>query len=253
MQKWPIWSVSWYVFFIILGFFVITRLTDSLVGIEIIQEVLLYQILPLTIAILLYAVVRFDPLRGLLASIPITYALWQPNMEFVPDSIEIFIKIVSTILICLTITFLLRRTNWRIGLYAVMAMNLLVGILYSYAGIFHGGSLPFSASGPNIVETGRSMVPQYLATCAILIGPLFAWRLRRIGHSGGKAGLISYHVTLVGLLLVILTNLAAVMKGTNNIYTVPTMLTDNFLTMVIVLGMGMYLFGLIVLYRDPSS
>ena len=61
-------------------------------------------------------------------------------------------------------------------------MNLAVGALFAYAGIYHGGTLPSIAPGPNLVEVARSLIPQYLATSAILLGPLFAWKFRQAGR-----------------------------------------------------------------------
>ena len=75
--------------------------------------------------------------------------------------------------------------DWRAGLYAVLAMNLAVGALFAYAGIYYGGTLPFVAPGPNAVEVARSLIPQYLATSALLLGVLFAWKLRQAGQAGG--------------------------------------------------------------------
>lgn len=249
-QSWPAWSATWYPFFcippLLLAVGLSALLMQGRLDFTISQEVVMYIWVPLIIAVLLYTVTRLDPLRGLLTALPVIYLLWLNNMEFVPDSIELAIKVPSIALICLAIAFILRRGDWRAGLYAVLGMNLAVGALFAYAGIYHGGTLPFVAPGPNLVEVARSLIPQYLATSAILLGPLFAWRFRQMGRSDGRAGNIAYHLALAGLLLVIMANLAGLML---TLQVDSPSLASNSMAPVIVLGLGAYLVGVIWLYR----
>lgn len=255
-RKWPDWSATWYLFFV----FAVVALAGTLLS-QLYQEdpnfvinhaVVIYFMLPLIPAVLLYTVTRHDPLRGLLAALPVLYLLWSimENMEFVPNTIEVAIKIPSIALICLAIAFLLRRGNWHTGLYAVLATNLAVGFLFCYAGIYHGGTLPSIARGPSLAEVARSLIPQYLMAGAILVGPLFAWKIRQAGRSAGRIGRIGYHLTLGGLLLVILANLISLMLGTEPSPTGIASLDRNALTTEIILGLGVYLLGLFLVYRD---
>jgi hypothetical protein len=249
-RKWPLWSATWLLFFcappLILVFGLFNLLTQGQLSFTISQEVVIYVWFPLFVAVLLYLVTRRDPLRGLLAALPVLYILWNPNMEFVPDWIEVALKIPSLLLICLAIAFVLRRDDWRLGLYAILGANLAVGALFSYAGTYHGGTLPFTASGPSLVEVARSLIPQYLATCAILLGPLFAWRFRQAGRLAGRGGVIAYHLLLAGLLLVILANLAglSLMMQADN----PASKASNAMAPWIWLGLALYLVGVVWLY-----
>jgi hypothetical protein len=250
-RRWPVWSATWVPFFclplLLLAVGLLNWFTQGKLTLTISQEMVMYVWVPLYVAVLLYLVTRLDPLRGLLAAMPVIYLLWIPNMEFVPDWIEVAIKIPSLALICLTIAFLLRRGDWRLGLYAILGMNLVLGALFSYAGIFHGGTLPFTASGPNMLEVIRSLIPQYLATGAILLGPLFAWRFRQAGHHAGRGGIIAYHLLLAGLLLVIMANLAGLsraMQADN-----PASTASNAMSPWVWLGLGLYLAGVVWLYR----
>jgi hypothetical protein len=256
-RKWPAWSASWYLFFaaaplmlvIWLSFLLRDRLNIVLnQNLAVSLGSLLALAVLLFLAALLYRVTYCAPLRGLLAVMPVLYWLWLSNMEFVPNSIQIAIKIPSVALICLTIAFLLRWGKWRTGLFAILAMNLGVGVLFSYAGIYHGGSLPFVAPGPNLTEVARSLVPQYLAMSAILLGPLFARKIRQIGRSGGRAGEVGYHLALAGLLLVILANLAGVALLPPSGRISASIRTAQ--TIGILLGLGAYLVGLFLLYSD---
>jgi hypothetical protein len=253
-RKWQAWSATWYPIFCIPPLLLVIGLsyllTTGQLDFTISQESVMYIWVPLYVAILLYAVTRIDPLRGLLAALPVIYLLWQPNMEFVPDGIELAIKIPSTALICMAIAFILRRDDWREGLFAVLAMNLAVGALFAYAGIYYGGTLPFVAPGPNLVEVARSLIPQYLATSAILLGPLFAWKFRQAGLASGRGGKIAYHLVLAGLLLVIMANLAGLMRTLQ--VDSPDSTASNALAPVIQQGKGTYLVGVFWLYRLTS-
>jgi hypothetical protein len=249
-QRWPLWSATWMLFFciplLLLAVGLSSFLKQGLLDFTITQDVVIYVWVPLGIAVLLYAVTRLDPLRGLLAALPVVYLLWQPNMESVPDAIELAIKALSTALVCLTIAFILRQYDWRLGLYAILVMNLAVGALFAYAGIYHGGTLPFIAAGPNLVEVARSLIPQYLATCSILIGPLFAWKFRQAGHTAGRAGKIAYHLALGGLLLVILANLQGLVL---TLQVDSPSSVSSAMAPLVVLGMAVYSVGVIWLYR----
>jgi hypothetical protein len=255
-QKWPAWSATWYPIFAGAPLALTSALLSLLLGERfndaLNQELVFYLLVPTFLAVLLYSVARSSPLHGLLATLPVLYLLWLPNMEFVPDWIEVVIKVPSVALICLAIAFALHRGDWRAGLYAILAMNLLVGALFSYAGIFHGGSLPFVAPGPNLVEVARSLIPQYLAMGSILIGPLFAWKMRQIGRSGGPAGRAGYHIALAGLLLIILAGLTSLMfkMGSSSGHTIAYYHVPQ---AAVILGLGIYLLGLFFLYRDSPT
>jgi hypothetical protein len=249
-QGWPVWSATWLLFFciplLLLAVGLSSLLNQGQLDFTITQAIEMYVWIPLLIAVLLYLVTRLDPLKGLLAALPVIYLLWQTNMEFVPDGIELAIKVPSIALVCLTIGFILRRGDWRTGLYAILLMNLSVGALFAYAGIYHGGTLPFTAPGPNLVEVLRSLIPQYLATSAILLGPLFAWRFRQVGIKGGRGGKIAYHIALTGLLVVIMANLSslALTMDTNSLSP-----ASNLMATWIIVGLGIYLVGVVWLLR----
>lgn len=249
-RGWPPWSSTWYLFFsvplLLLAVGLWSWVRQGRFNSTITQEDVMFLWVPLLVAVLLYLVTRLHPLRGLLAALPIIYLLWHPNLEFVPDSIELAIITLSILLICLTIAFVLCRGNWRLGLFAVLGMNLAVGALFAYAGIYHGGTLPFVAPGPNLVEVLRSLIPQYLATSAIVLGPLYAWRFRQKGKSAGRGGVIAYHLVLAGLLLVIMANLAG-LAWTMQV-DAPSQ-ASNAVVSLLILGLVVYAAGVVWLYR----
>jgi uncharacterized Tic20 family protein len=256
-QKWPLWSASWFMIFVLVPTLLFLWLVSLLIKEGRLSQIFdqglpAYFVVPVAVAVLLYAVTRLDRRRGMLAALPLLYFLWSPNMEFVADPLEVAIKIASTALIYLAIALLMKQREWRVGFYAVLIVNLVVGFLFSYAGTYHGGTLPFTAPGASLVEVIRSLIPQYLATSAILLGPFFAWKIRRDGRSAGRSGIAGYRLALFGLLLVILVNIASLMMGTDDSLAANSLAARNVLTVVIVLGLVIYILGLFVLYRGAQ-
>ncbi len=251
--KWPAWSAAWVALFVFIPLALAVQAAVALLGRQysaLSNNLGMYFALPLAIAVPLYSVTRLSPRRGLLAALPLLYALWQPNMEFVPDGIEFAIKLPSLALFCLAAVYLLRQPGWGSGLLVVLGLNLAVGALFSYAGIYHRGMLPFSAPGPNLVEVLRALLPHYLATGGILLGPLFAMRIRQLGRLGGPAGQAGYHLALAGLLLVILANLGGIMVGTTDDPSNLRNSLQNLSPWVVLAGLLAYLAGLWIVYRD---
>lgn len=256
-QKWPDWAASWYLFYVVVPIGLIGWVLNLFINKNSaimlnLQSIFLYQIIPLVVALLLYVLIRQHRIRVLLAAWPVLYLLWLPNMEFVADSIEVIIKILSTVLICLVIALFMRGRDWRLGFYATLAANLVVGFMFSFAGTYHGGTLPFTAPGPSLVEVLRSLIPQYLATSAILVGPFFAWIFRHDGMAQGKVARIGYHLASGGLLLIIIANLAGLMIGMDRTFRQSVFLTNRVLGSEIILGIIIYIIGLFMLYRGAQ-
>ncbi len=255
-RGWPLWSASWYIFFWLLVLLPLGWLLSMVVygrSEYQVQEVILYLILPLMMAVMLYWVTRTDRLRGLLAALPILYFLWLPNMEqtprhIIPDQLEILIKAASTVLVVMAVMALVRLRDWRKGYWIVLGTILLVGLQFAYVGIYHGGTLPFIAPGPSLVEVVKSFIPQYLAACSILLGPLFARMFRETGRRSGTAGKIGYHLALLGLLLIIAVNLLGLMIGTTDAPGYAVGLTYTRLGWLIYSALVVYIAGLLLLY-----
>jgi hypothetical protein len=248
-RKWPLWSASWYLFFgvvVLLPFgWLYSLIAQKRAQIQL-SETVTFLVIPLLIAGALYWVTRLDRLRGLLAAIPIVFYLWLPNMEFVPDNIEVTIKAISAIMVTVAVTTIVRNGNWRTALWVILLTNLAVGLQFSYAGIYHGGTLPFVAPGPSAAEVLKSFLPQYLAISAILLGPFLAVKFREIGRLSGLTGNAGYHLALFGLLVIFAANLVAVMQGTNDAMDVQS--TERILRWVIYLALGGYCVGLLLLF-----
>jgi hypothetical protein len=93
----------------------------------------------------------------------------------------------------------------------------------------------------------KSFLPQYLAACSILLGPIFARMFRGIGRSSGMGGIVGYHLALLALLEIILANLTGLWIGISD-YFGDTGPVHTALTWVTILGLTGYAIGLIILY-----
>ncbi len=219
-----------------------------------VADVFVYLILPLMVAGTLYWVTRTDRLRGLLAALPVLYVLWLPNMEqtpmhIIPVQVDIMVKATTASLMAIAVMAIVRIGDWRLGLWIILASNLVVGLQFSYVGIYHGATLPFTADGPSVAEVVKRFIPQYLAACSILFGPLFARMFRRAGRHSGVAGAIGYHLALLGVLVLIAANLLALMFGLGGYSDFAVGRTYQRLGWLIYLGLGGYGVGLLLLYR----
>lgn len=255
-RGWPLWSASWYLFFWLIPLLPLGWLLSDLVfghSEYLSQEVTIYLIIPMMIAVLLYWVTRTDRLRGLLAALPILYFLWFANLEqtpnhIIPGDVEMLVKTTSTLLITMAVMAMVRIREWRTGYWIILGTILLVGLQYAYVGIYHGGTLPFTASGPSLTEVVKSFIPQFLVVCSITLGPLFAWMFRKIGRRSGTFGKIGYHLALLGLLLLIAINLLGLMIGTTNMPSPIMDLTYTRLGWLVYSAFIVYVVGLIMFY-----
>jgi hypothetical protein len=255
-RGWPPWSASWYLFFAVLPLGWLHWLLSTLLPGQVnstLSGIEVYLVIPLLMAGLLYWVARLDRLRGALAALPILYVLWLPNMEqtprhIIPLKIEIVIKAASIALISLTIILIIRYGDWRTGLWAILATILAVGLQFSYAGIYYGGTLPFTAPGPNPIEVLRSFIPQYLVAGGIILGPQLAYMFHETGRRSGVSGKVGYHLALLGLLVIMAANLAGLMRGTSGYPSGYKWLTYTALERWIYASLGAYILGLAMLY-----
>lgn len=200
----------------------------------------------------LYTITRLDRLRGMLAALPILFLLWLPNLEqtplhIIPFYIRIGVTAAAAAIVALGVIAMVRIRDWRSGFWIVLGTIMTVGLLYSYVGIYHGGTLPNVAPGPSSVEVLKSFLSQYLAASSILVGPLFAKMLRNTGRSSGRAGKVGYHLALFGLLAMILANLVGLWISLGD-YFGDARPVYAVLEWVINIGMVGYVGGLLVLY-----
>lgn len=255
--NWPRWTGSWTFLFIALVTFPLIYLSTLFEDVsrvaDVFSEFIGAFMLPLLIAWLLYLVVRHYPIRALLAVIPIVVLVWQLNMEMVPDQIEAPITMASLFLAGLTTVALMRWVGWRTGLWLVVLLSALAGLLYAYAGIYHGGTLPFVAPGPSLLEVVKSFTPQFLAVSTIIMGPFLATSFRSIGRNSGARGNLSYHLVLLGMLLVLAGSLANFFVIWDNRMFIYRQSLEVWFTSAFILGLLCYISGVILLGQAGMS
>lgn len=253
-SRWPVWTGSWMVpFFLLLGIplsFLANNLFPRANWFS--NDVIPFVVLPLLLAIVLYRVARRDRLQGLLAAAPALYLLWTPNTEFVPEYLKLIFYFSSILMVMAGVMAVVRLGSWRAGLGLLLVTFIAVGLQFSYLGIYHGGTLPFSAPGPSLLEVFKSFLPQYLLAGAILVGPLLARNFREIGLRCGSEGEVSYRLALSGLLALMGINLVSLLGVFTN--TLPSSL--RFFTILDVLALvclALYMCGVIWLYWAAAA
>ncbi len=250
--KWPLWSASWLAVGVLAVLYPLMLVFSFLVdryGLYDGNNFIIFLVLPLALAYLLYRFTRVDRLRGLLAAQLPLIAIWAMNLEFVPDQIELVIMVTSLLMMAVSAMLAARIGDWKMALWLFLATNFAVGFEFAYVGIYHGGALPFSANGPSIAEVTKNFIPLYLATSSIFLGPLLARMFREIGLRSGKPGKTSYRLALAGLLLMMTVNLLGVYFGTNHT-SLPWPLTfSGVLNGFLLVSIVLYLVGVFFLYR----
>jgi hypothetical protein len=254
---WPRWMGTWTFLFALvliipLGYLSTLFEDDSRLA-DVFSEFAGSFLLPLLIASLLYLVVRHNPIKALLAVIPIVLVVWQLNMEMVPDQIEAPITMASLFLAGLTTAALMRWVSWRTGLWLVVLLSAVSGLLYAYAGIYHGGMLPYIAPGPSLLEVVKSFTPQFLAVSTIIMGPFLAASFRSIGRNSGARGNLSYHLVLLGMLLVLAGSLANFFVIWDNRMFIYQQSLEVWFTWAFILGLLCYISGVILLGQAGMS
>ncbi|MBN1371537.1 MAG: hypothetical protein JW987_06315 [Anaerolineaceae bacterium] len=201
----PRWAAAWYLYWfvlvmsLIIGFF--NRAFPQLELDTVANGPIFLALCCLTLAFVLYHITIRDRLRGLLAAVPVVVGLWIINLEFVPDGPEGINWLVTSLLAGLICMAVLRLNRPDHGLILVACMAALVGLPYSYLGIYMGGTLHFSEPGPNLRAVLSSFAPQFGVTAALAIGPQLAVTLRETGRRSGAGGKLAYRAALLGLLL----------------------------------------------------
>jgi hypothetical protein len=248
---WPRWSASWFLVFWALALapllLLSTRFEDSSWFADVFSELIAVWFFPMLVGVGLYFQARTDALKSLLAVLLVWLVLWRVNLEFVPDQLEAPIVTASLLIYFLAAFALCRQSNWKVGIWVALLANACVGWLFSYLGIYHGGTLPFTAAGPSPLETLKSFLPQFTLGAAIALGPLLAVEIRRVGRRSGISGSVFYHLALFGMLLSLAALVAAVFLNTDGRMWFLTLSLGEKLPWLVQAGLLLYLAGMLLL------
>ena len=210
-KHWPRWSAGWYGFWLIAALApvgLLINLWDPPNSFYVFVQPLLWFVILLGIAWFLYRISCQDAIKGVLAALPFMGLTWFIHQEFVRDDLEGAVTLVSWLLVALTAAAILRLNNLKASVLLALGTNLLIGLAYAFEGIYFGGTLNFDAPGPNWLQVLRSFLPHWVAVSTLVIGPLLARHYREIGYRLQPQGLWMYRLVLLGLLLILTSNVA---------------------------------------------
>ena len=208
-KRFPRWSAAWYGFWLIAALMplgLIENLWDVPQSYYVFVQPFFWGFILLGIAWFLYRVSCQDPIRGILAALPIMGFTWFLHQEFVRDDLEGTITLVSWLLIAISAVAILRLNKLKSGVLLALGINVVIGLAYAYEGIYFGGTLNFDAPGPNAIQVLRSFLPHWVSISTLVIAPLLARQYRELGYRLQPAGLWLYRLVLFGLLLILIAN-----------------------------------------------
>ena len=201
-NHWPAWSASWYgyVGLIILLFSILpyqywVGLADQIfAGIRFI-------ILLLGLSALFYWLSRRNPIEGLLMAMPVIILYWFPVMEFTRSLIRFWLTFWIFLLSALTAMTITRLNNIKKAVWLVLGASVLIGLPIAYARTYWN-NLPIEhSSPPSIGQVVELFSVPWLASGALVLGPILGWGLWNLGRKYGKVGRIGAIITIIGMVI----------------------------------------------------
>ncbi len=200
-RGWPRWFATWMPYFLVALVALINWPLQAM-GNYWIENLLFYIQFPLALVVLVVAVGTHDRLRALLATLPILLVLWMLSLEFTIPTYRNLVSLVAWLLAGLVAALILRKGSVRQGMWLAIGLNLLVGLLYSWARTFHNHiPLEHVMAPPTISEFISRALTGVLSLSALLVAPLLVWAIRQVGLQSGKRGMIGYYIALAGLFI----------------------------------------------------
>jgi hypothetical protein len=247
-KGWKSWSASWIVYMYVLAILLLSLAVNTLLHSILknnnwVNEVQVI-IIPLALAYLLYKLACKDRLRGLMAAIPPMAIIWTFFLEFVPALQKSLAWIWIFLLAFTASVLMLRVKRFSTALLLAMAVPVLGGFPFAYLGVYLGGTLPFSESGPSLQEVFRQYIPFLVMVLTIVLGPQLALKLRIVGHeSADVGGKTFYRLALGGILLGLLFTLFQWIISSSEVTIQLALRKGLFITSILLYLVG---FGLLV-------
>lgn len=205
---WPPWVASWYLYAGILVMLPVLWLLQRVDESNPLRYVML--VMPVTLAVVLYMVARRDRLKEVLIAIPIMTLLWQSLLEFFTPEIYILLYLWGWTLTAVAAVVIVRRDNWRLGVWLFLALNLVIGLFAAYAYVYLNNIPLEHAPDKNWLEVLKYLMPQLLTFSVLVLGPLLMWRLWELGQRSGPMGVPGFQFIFWGLLFVMICIVVAV-------------------------------------------
>ena len=201
-KGWPRWSASWILyagvmlFLPILGILQIIDESDPLRFLMVVG--------PVTLAVALYKVAQRDRLKEVLIALPVMTLMWGALLEFFSPQVYILLRLWGWTLTAAVAVIIVRRDNWRLGVWLFLALNLLVGLAAAYAFVYWNNIPLQHAPDRTGFEVLKFLVPQLLTFSTLILGPLLVWMLWDLGKRSGPMGVPGFQLIFWGLLIVMI-------------------------------------------------
>jgi len=201
-MAWPSWAASWIlyagvlVFLPILGILQIIDESDPLRFLMVVG--------PVTLAVALYKVAQRDRIKEVLIVLPVMTLMWGALLEFFSPQVYILLRLWGWTLTAAVAVIIVRRDNWRLGVWLFLALNLLVGLAAAYAFVYWNNIPLQHAPDRTGFEVLKFLVPQLLTFSTLILGPLLVWMLWDLGKRSGPMGVPGFQLIFWGLLIVMI-------------------------------------------------
>jgi hypothetical protein len=199
-NRWPVCSASWYGYIgLIILLFSILPSQGWAPPAEGIFVTIRFLLLPLCLAALLYWLTRSNPVEALLMAMPVMIVYWLPVMEFIPKQIRNWLIFGIFIISTLTAITITRINTIRAAIWIVLGASVLGGLPISYARTYWQ-DIPFPYT-PTIAQMAELFSVQWLASIALVIGPILGWGIWNLGKRDGRDGRIAARLIILGTLV----------------------------------------------------
>lgn len=199
-NHWPIWSASWYgyVGLIVLLFAILPYQDWAGIADQIFQGIR-FILLLLSLATLLYWLSRRNPIEGLLMAMPVIILYWFPVMEFVPSALRFWLTFWIFLLSALTAITITRFNDIQRAVWLVLGASILIGLPIAYARTYWHDIPEGHFSLPTIGQMAELFSVPWLASSALVIGPILGWGLWNVAKRYGKVERASAILIIIGM------------------------------------------------------
>lgn len=215
---WPRWSLSWGAAWLLgalaLATQVITVWWPAMLLSQRLAEGVFWTLIGLALPATLLGLAQRDRVRALLLAIPFGQLLWIPVLEFVSNHLRNPLQALSWALAAAVAFCLVRGGSVRLGVAGTLALTTATGVAYAvartYFNTYPSGGIWVRPGYWLLPELLYNLVPNWVALAALLIGPILAGALWRLGRAGGAFGRAGVWLTMTGLTLAVLGNVAGI-------------------------------------------
>lgn len=201
-NHWPIWSASWYGYVgLIVLLFAILPYQDWAGIPDQVFRGFRFILLLLSLTTILYWLSRRNPIEGLLMAMPLIILYWFPVMEFVPNSIRFWLTFWIFLLSALAAITITRLNDIQRAVWLVLGASILIGLPITYARTYWHNIPEEHFSPPTIGQMAELFSVPWLASGALVMGPILGWGLWNLGKQYGRVGRVCAGLIILGLLL----------------------------------------------------